>query len=422
MKPEKYIRDPIHGLIAFDRRKRTDRLAWALIQTDAFQRLRHIRQLGFADLVFPAATHTRFSHSIGVFHLARRLWRILQPTMHDDDEMASATMLAALLHDLGHGPFSHAFEKVTGIAHEEMTLRIIQEDEGIAKILGKENLSDPIAKIFQKTAPPMTHAIVSSQFDADRLDYMQRDRYMTGMGGSGFDLEWLLRCLEADPDKGGFCLNHKGIHHAEEYLLARHHLYIHVYMHHGARGAEILLHQFLNGLREGGLEETHPLAKALLREAAPHLKNYLALNDSLILEVMHRMRGSKSAAGKAAAALLSRRLPRFFDVSSEARAHGEDEKKAREKIARFKKEMEPRMSETLVCDERTISAYLYRREGMETEKEGPIWIRALGETTPRKLEDLSDIVKRIPEHHIFRLHSTREDEIEAARQIWRKLS
>jgi uncharacterized protein len=201
------VRDPIHGLIKFE--TETDKLAWRLLETPEFQRLRRIRQLGFSEFIFPSATHTRFAHSIGVYHNARRLMKVVESAEGKDfdPKKAEIVQIAALLHDIGHGPFSHAFEKAReevsalegkGLIekHEKFSAKIIRNKVGnIFPILEEriEGLSDRIASIIDSEDPSdIYHAVISSSFDADRLDYLVRDRYMTGTGTGAIDVDWLI--------------------------------------------------------------------------------------------------------------------------------------------------------------------------------------------------------------------------------------
>jgi len=201
------VRDPVHGLIVFTDEgpgARRDQTAWALLDTPEFQRLRRIRQLGLSEFTFPGATHSRFAHSVGVFHTARALVGILSrllPEPEFDPDRANLAVLAALLHDLGHGPFSHAFEEVQKARgsekhHEAWTAEIIRNPEGAVRpILEKyrNGLAEDIAELLTVDAPKdIYHAVVSSSFDADRLDYLRRDRLMTGTGAGAIDFDWLL--------------------------------------------------------------------------------------------------------------------------------------------------------------------------------------------------------------------------------------
>ena len=174
------IRDPVHDLVAFSGSDDFEQLIWRLLNAREFQRLRRVKQLGLSELVYPGATHTRFSHSIGVFHTARSLVQILKSTQgaQFSPERADASICAALLHDVGHGPFSHAFEgveKARGAAkkHERWTTEIIREDTGVGTLLSEydNGLRENVAVLLEEEYPSDIYSsIVSSQFDADRLD------------------------------------------------------------------------------------------------------------------------------------------------------------------------------------------------------------------------------------------------------------
>ena len=188
------VRDPVHGLIVFRDTKALDQLAWSLLDTPEFQRLRRIRQLGVSEFVFPNATHTRFAHSIGVFHTARELVKIIRREIGEeafDPQRAEVAVVAALLHDLGHGPFSHTFEGVQQSRrvekdHERWSEEIILDPAGgIRPLLDayrpESTFCEDVAHLIGAEAPAdIYHAVVSSSLDADRLDYLRRDRLMTG--------------------------------------------------------------------------------------------------------------------------------------------------------------------------------------------------------------------------------------------------
>jgi HD superfamily phosphohydrolase len=298
------IRDPVHNLIEFGTDDFESTL-WRVIQSQPFQRLRRIRQLGFSEFVYPGATHTRFSHSIGVFHLARRLMNIIKVQFDDTHHQYSETwakvaMAAALVHDLGHGMFSHAFEEVGKeikkkhdvdlklVKHELVTAMLIRDSE-ISEILtstqGSGFAADVAQLIGRGSQARIYDAVVSSQFDADRLDYMQRDRMMTGVQSSGIDLTWLLSNLETgsidigvDGEKTGaidtFVLGSKAILGAETYVLGLFQLYPTVYFHKATRGAEkiftALMVRLVTLVQEGetaktGLPPNHPFARFAMR-------------------------------------------------------------------------------------------------------------------------------------------------------------
>jgi HD superfamily phosphohydrolase/uncharacterized protein YwgA len=315
------VRDPVHGLIVFDQGSALDQLAWKLIATPEFQRLRRIRQLGVSEFTFPGATHTRFSHSIGVFHTARELIRILKrliPSAEFREHRANVAVLAALLHDLGHGPFSHAFEEVqkshgASRDHEEWTAEIIRNERGSIRPLLNEprSLADEIADLLRADNPQdIYHAVVSSSFDADRLDYLRRDRLMTGTGAGAIDFDWLLDNLRiaristaADEDATDahrvdtFCLDHKALQAAESFLLARYHLFQQVYLHKATRGFEQLITVILGHLADAatagqperiGLDAKDPLVR-FYSPGGGTIENYIALDDYVVWCAVGRM-------------------------------------------------------------------------------------------------------------------------------------
>jgi len=185
MSSMKRVRDPVHGLIPFDITDQVDRTVWALINTPEFQRLRRVKQLGVSEFTFPGATHNRFAHSVGVFHVARRLMAIAEKSIKGEarwnPNKANTALLAALVHDVGHGPFSHAFEEAEKIrlkeraaayqSHETWTANIIRNSSGaIRKVLTDEfnhSMADDIASILTNDPTDIYGAVVSSSFDAD---------------------------------------------------------------------------------------------------------------------------------------------------------------------------------------------------------------------------------------------------------------
>lgn len=239
---EKIIRDPVHDVIAFRLDKPTDALLFKLLNAAEFQRLRRIRQLGMAHLAYPGADHSRYSHSLGVMETARKILGHLAHVVKIDPVDELATVVAALLHDLGHGPFSHVFERVTGVHHERLGQRVIMDPESeVHHILIRHDKMLPervVGLLRGKPAPTLYSDILSSQLDADRLDYLLRDNQMTGSGYGDYDLNWLLHALTVDPEGGRLAVSAKGVSAAEAYLQARYHMYRNVYFHKVVRAAE----------------------------------------------------------------------------------------------------------------------------------------------------------------------------------------
>jgi uncharacterized protein len=339
-----------------------DQAVWKLLNTPEIQRLRRIKQLGVSEFIFPSATHTRFAHSIGVFHNARQLVRLFRREFDRgnidgayDPHRAKISVLAALLHDVGHGPFSHAFEearksiagarsdgsgKINIRKHESFSAEIIKNRESeIPSILSEVNVStEEVAELIEKDIPSdMYHAVVSSSFDADRLDYLQRDRYMTGVGAGAIDLPWLLDNVRvaqidfADPGDDGspaynysFCLSHKAREAGEDFLLARYRLFTNVYFHKATRGFEQLVAAFFRNVAVGA-EAGQPIAgldaddslHRFFQNDGESLKNYLALDDAVVWNSIHAV--ARSGAGTAQAIarmLLARKRLYCLDIQN----------------------------------------------------------------------------------------------------------
>ncbi|MGH7215340.1 MAG: HD domain-containing protein, partial [Tepidisphaeraceae bacterium] len=239
---EKIIRDPVHDVIAFDTDRAADRLLFGLINATEFQRLRRIRQLGMAHLAYPGADHSRYSHSLGVMETARKILAHLRRSVAIDEESETVCVVAALLHDLGHGPFSHVFERVSGIHHERLTQRVVMDpDSDVHRILFQHDKLLPERVIdFMRCKPTRTFYcdVLSSQLDADRFDYLLRDNLMTGSGYGNYDLGWLLHALVVDEGTNRLAVTWKGVSAVEAYLQARYHMYRNVYFHKVVRSAE----------------------------------------------------------------------------------------------------------------------------------------------------------------------------------------
>ena len=239
---EKIIRDPVHDVIAFRVDRPLDALLFRLINAIEFQRLRRIRQLGLASLAYPGADHSRYSHSLGVMETARKIIDQLRRSFAIDEEGEAVCVVAALLHDLGHGPFSHVFERVSGIHHERLTQRVIGDpDSEVHRILfGHDRLMPEKVIDFLNCKPRRTFFcdIISSQLDADRFDYLLRDNLMTGSRYGGFDLRWLLHALTIDEASDRLAVSWKGVSAVEAYLQSRFHMYRNVYFHKVVRSAE----------------------------------------------------------------------------------------------------------------------------------------------------------------------------------------
>ena len=248
----KVLKDPVHSYIHIHYE-----VIWNCLDSKEFQRLRRIRQLGGDFQVYPTAEHSRFSHSLGVYEIVRRMVTEIKSLCVELTEYEKVcVMLAGLLHDVGHGPFSHAFEHVTNHSHEEYTAKIILGNTELNSILRavSKKLPEDIVSIIQHTHEnDILNQIVSGQLDADRMDYLLRDSYFTATSYGQFDLERILRTMRVRKTSEGrkvIVVKHTGIHSVEDYIMARYQMYWQVYYHTVARSYEAVFIQLFNRLKD----------------------------------------------------------------------------------------------------------------------------------------------------------------------------
>jgi uncharacterized protein len=246
---ERIYRDPVHNVIALSESLPEDGLLIGLIDTPEFQRLRHIKQLGLAFYTYQGAEHSRFSHSLGVMHLMTRVLDHLAQRHEITPEARVVARTSALLHDLGHGPFSHVIESVLKQNHERWTTRIIAEPSTeVHQRLAQFDSSLPSkvnATIDHEYKPAFVGQLVSSQLDVDRFDYLLRDSLMTGAKYGLYDLEWIIHALEIDEANDRVYVAARGLYAVEEYLQARYYMFRQVYFHRTLRSAEAVLRSIL---------------------------------------------------------------------------------------------------------------------------------------------------------------------------------
>ncbi|MEC1790906.1 HD domain-containing protein [Bacillus vallismortis] len=281
---EKVFKDPVHRYVHV-----RDKLIWDLIGTREFQRLRRIKQLGTTYLTFHGAEHSRFNHSLGVYEIVRRMVDDVFKGRHEwDDSERELCLAAALLHDLGHGPFSHSFEKVFHLDHEDFTRDIILGDTEVNQVLRKVSPRFPqdVAEVIAKTYKnKQVVSLISSQIDADRMDYLQRDAYYTGVSYGHFDMERILRVMRPREDQ--IVIKESGMHAVEDYIMSRYQMYWQVYFHPVTRSAEVILTKILHRakqLHDEGYVFTHaPVHFYSIFEGKLILEDYVKLDESIIL-------------------------------------------------------------------------------------------------------------------------------------------
>lgn len=282
MQEEKVFKDPVHRYVHV-----RDQLIWDLIKTKEFQRLRRIKQLGTLYLSFHTAEHSRFNHSLGVYEIVRRMIdEIFAGREHWHNEDRPLALCAALLHDLGHGPFSHCFEKIFNTDHELYTQQIILGDTEVNHVLSRVSPEFPkeVADVINKTHHnKLVISMISSQIDADRMDYLQRDAFYTGVSYGSFDMERILRLMR--PTKDEVVIKESGMHAVEDYLMSRYQMYWQVYFHPVSRGGEVLLNRVLK--RAKVLYETGYEFKEPPKYLVPFFKsNQVSVDEYLRLDEM----------------------------------------------------------------------------------------------------------------------------------------
>ncbi len=290
---ERIYRDPVHNII----RLRTDtdegELMMRLIDTPEFQRLRRIKQLGLGLYTYQGAEHSRFTHSLGAFHLMTRVLDRLEENYEIAEKDRAAARAAALLHDVGHGSFSHVMEKVLGFHHEAWTVKVVlSEQTEISRLLRSHSPELPakVAAIIEgKFQPAALGQLVSSQLDVDRMDYLLRDSLMTGAKYGIYDLEWIINALAIDEEGDRIYVAARGLYAVEAYLQARYYMFRQVYFHRTLRSAEAVLRSILRrALRL--LETGQPVWYAedtafekVLRKEPLTINEHLEVDDSDVL-------------------------------------------------------------------------------------------------------------------------------------------
>ena len=292
----KVFRDPLYNYISIDQKK--DGWLIELLDCPEVQRLRRIHQLGVSDFTYPGASHTRFSHSLGVLHLMQRMFERIEQVSEDASvRMCRERLLAAaVLHDVGHGPFSHLFEPCLGIDHESWSVKIVRNTSGqVNGVLRKVDppLAEGVAQLIEKNnqeLPQWQKFLLSSQIDVDRMDYLRRDSLFTGSGYGHFDWHRIINTLEfhGEPsNQRDIVWPEKAMFAIEEYIFSRYYMYQSVYLHKTTRGFEKLLEAMWNRAREMRADGTDVNLVSAIREFWDDMESvekYLAIEEHSVLQ------------------------------------------------------------------------------------------------------------------------------------------
>jgi HD superfamily phosphohydrolase len=285
------VRDPLYGLIEYDDKEEQ------IINTRLFQRLRGIKQLALANFVYPGAHHTRFEHSLGVMHLCGKIGSELEL----GKDRIKILRLAGLLHDIGHGPFSHVSEQIMDKnvdesilteynaqnAHELMSIILIEQNEEIRSILSDEERNNIITLLQKQKKRSIEKDIVSGPLDADKFDYLRRDSYFAGVEYGKFDLDKVIESMtpvELGRDGTQLGIKEEGIHAIEQILLAKYHMNVQVYQHRIRRITDAMLVRGVEFALEEGIEDVENVYK--FNNDSDYLSNFIRYDDTTLAHVI----------------------------------------------------------------------------------------------------------------------------------------
>ncbi len=286
---DRVIVDPIYGYVILK-----EDIIKRLVDTKFFQRLRRIYQMGNSFFVFPSAVHTRFSHCLGVYELARQICEKLPISKREQ----LILMVSALLHDIGHGPFSHLYDSLVNGVHELRGAYIIANDPEISGILNevdKDFVKDVCSVLIKDKRFPLLESILSSQLDIDRLDYLKRDAYFAAVKTGDIDSTKLINSLTVHDGK--LCFKESAVYAIENYLISRYHMYMQVYLHPSVIGRDFNLIEIFKDI-----ESVHdPLLKKVLKSPDnPDLNLFLNLDDAYFLTYFKQLSESNLPAANVA--------------------------------------------------------------------------------------------------------------------------
>ena len=408
--PERIYRDPVHNIIRLQTDSDEGELMMRLIDAAEFQRLRRIKQLGLGLYTYQGAEHSRFTHSLGAFHLMTRVLDRLGETYAIDPEDRIAARAAALLHDVGHGSFSHVMEKVLNFHHERWTVQVIL-DKGseIGELLRShsDDLPEKVASIIEgKFQPSALAQLVSSQLDVDRMDYLLRDSLMTGAKYGIYDLEWIINALAIDEAADSVYVQARGIYAVEEYLQARYYMFRQVYFHRTLRSAEAILRSIIRRalhLLDDDQEVWHATGTAfekILRRETLTIGDHMQIDDSdFIFHVKQWQSSSDPILRDLSRRFISRRLFKAIDLDMRQDQQAEFLTGARQRVERAGFDPDYYFIEDRASD---VPYYSYYHTA-KSEPKSHIYVES-GYASPeiREISEVSNVVKGL--QHAYELH------------------
>src|SRR5215208_784863 len=408
--PERIYRDPVHNIIRLQTDSDEGELMMRLIDAAEFQRLRRIKQLGLGLYTYQGAEHSRFTHSLGALHLMTRVLDRLGETYQINPDDRIAARAAALLHDVGHGSFSHVMEKVLNFHHERWTVQVILDEASeIGELLRSysDDLPQKVASIIEgKFQPSALAQLVSSQLDVDRMDYLLRDSLMTGAKYGIYDLEWIINALAIDESADRVYVQARGLYAVEEYLQARYYMFRQVYFHRTLRSAEAVLRSIMRRalkLLDDGQEVWHATGTAfekILRRESLTVSEHLQVDDSdFVFHIKQWQNSGDAILSDLSRRFISRSLFKAVDLDMPLDQQAEFLASARQAIARAGFDPEYYFIEDRASDVPYYSYY----EAEKAEPKTHIYVES-GYASPqiKEISEVSDVARGLK--HPYELH------------------
>ena len=314
----KVFRDPLYGYITVDYKIISD-----LIDTRELQRLRRIRQLSGVSMVFQTAEHSRFTHSLGAYQMANLVIENVEGMKEISEYEKLIFLIASLLHDIGHGPYSHAFENVMEKSHEDMTVSLILSPlTEVNRVLAiYDKLANDVASIIAHDGKfPLIESLVSSQLDVDRMDYLSRDAYFTGAAYGHIDYFRILRSMKIKDNH--VMVRASGVHSIESYLMSRYHMYFQVYYHPVARSYECILEGIYDRIKDLTINNEKidaPIESFInvLRDNN-NIEEYINLDDSYVNGFIKQLtKSNDKILNILANAFVNRHLFKFIELAND---------------------------------------------------------------------------------------------------------
>ncbi len=411
---ERIVRDPLHNFISLSDYDFVQKL----VDTEYFQRLRRLFQLGVSVYVYPSATHNRLSHSLGAMELFGRIFDNIHKDIKDGskEELRKIGIATILLHDIGHGPLSHVTEQIFKFKHEDMTTEIIKTTE-ISDILKKEGIEpDTIVKIINHTSEPeykYISQLVSSQLDADRLDYLTRDAYFTGVAFGKIDLERIIRTLQIYKGGGdieGYVVsNNKGLEAIESYVLSRHLMYQGVYFHKTTRCFERLIENVFKRAIFLAIDNKliFPKEFEFLKNGGFSVNNLMQLDDHAVYSLIRQWTENSDKILNDLADRIINRKPLKWKNIKKLKTYSENLEKIKGEL--IKNEFDP--DYYLLFDEPSETPYSpYSPKGADDNTSVITNIFVLNEEgRPEEISHLSKVVKTLADNQTsFRIYVPEE--------------